>query len=183
MSRKTEVIIAVAIILALVIVLFMLLRKPDAQDDAIDVAQDTTGGEEVEIPEVDPADIPSNQEVSATAVSRSFVERFGSYSTESGYGNIDDVLSLVTSGLAARLEDLAEDAREDEADSYYGVSTRVMTTKTLSVTDTAADFLMTTQREESFDTPGNTSVRYQDIRLSLVKEGEDWLVSDFTWVE
>lgn len=182
MTRKNEVLIAVGIIMALAMLLFFILRTPSE-----DAPNNTTGGTQAEdtadVAEVDPADIPAQQEVSASTIGRIFVERFGSYSTESGYTNIDDVVTLATAELGARLERLAEDARAEEIGDYYGVSTRIISTKTEVSTETEAVFLVTTQRQESFDTPGNTSVRYQDIRVSLVKEGESWLVSDFTWLE
>jgi hypothetical protein len=40
-----------------------------------------------------------------------------------------------------------------------------------------------TQREEAFDSPENTSVRYQNITVQLEKVGNDWLVAGFTWEE
>lgn len=184
MSRKTEAIIAIAIILALVIVLFVLWRKP--QDENPSETETDTGPavqDDVKIPHVDPEDIPAQDEVSATTVTRVFVERFGSYSTESGYENIDDLMGMATASMQRRLDALAESARQTADDNYYGVSTRIMSVKTEVSSETEARFLVTTQREESFDTPGNTSVRYQDIRVSLLKEGEDWLVDDFTWLE
>lgn len=182
MSRKTEVIIAIAIILALVIVLFVLWRDPKQAVNVVTETQNNNGAQ-VEIPVVPAEDIPEQNEVSATTVARVFVERFGSYSTESGYENLDDVLALSTTSVQTRLNKLADTAREQEDQAYYGVSTRIISVKTEESSETEAKLLITTQRQESFDSPGNTSVRYQDIRLSLVKEGEDWLVGDFIWVE
>lgn len=182
MNRKTEVIIAVAIIVALILVLVFLLRSPEKVStvkptpvEAPDVAADS-------VPAVAEQDIPAAQEVSAATMARVFGERFGSYSTESGYENIDDVLPLATDALQRTLQTLAEDARNDADSTYYGVSSRIITVKNEVTTDTTATFLITMQREESFDTPGNTSVRYQDIRVSVVFEEGKWKVSDFVWL-
>jgi len=48
-------------------------------------------------------------------------------------------------------------------------------------TDDSAVMLVTTQRNESFDSPKNTSVRYQDIELQMVKDGDGWLIDGFSW--
>lgn len=181
MERRTEVIIAAGVLVALAIVLFMLFfRKPEAEP--VDRDTRVTREEDPEIPQVDPEDIPEQNEVSATTIGRIFVERFGSYSSEADYENIDDVMAISTDALQSRLERLAEDARREQGSGYYGVSTRIITVKTESTSESAAQFLITTQREEAIDAPGNTSVRYQDIRVKLVKEGDEWLINDFTWL-
>lgn len=184
MQRKTEVTLALVVLIALFVALFLLLRKPEeVQETTVNDTPTTRVRESADVPKVDPADVPTDETVSATTIARTFVERFGSYSTESGYENIDDVLPLATDELRERLEDLAEDARESASSSYYGVSTRIISLKVESEGASAMTLLVTTQREEAFDTPGNTSVKYQDIRLALVRESDDWLVDDFTWVE
>lgn len=181
MTRKTEVILAIVIIVALALLLFLLLRQPPAEE-VKEVIEATPVVDTVDVTPVDPVDIPPSSEVSATTVGRIFVERFGSYSTESGYTNIDDVLPLATASLQRELEDLATEARNEKVGDYYGVSTRIITIKTETSNETEAVFRVTTQRQESFDTPGNTSVRYQDIRVALVKEGDSWLVRSYTWL-
>jgi len=182
MQRKTEVIIAVVIIVALAILLFLWFNRSVKQ--AVTPAKTTPGvTTSVKTTPTPAAGTPvSAAAASAGTVARVFVERFGSYSTESGYTNIDDVMTLTTADLQGRLQSLLESAQKEAQSDYYGVSTRLMASKTELSSETAVTFKISTQRQESFDSPANTSVRYQDIRVVLNKSGENWLVSDFTWL-
>ncbi len=180
MSRKTEVIIAILVLVLLAILLFFLWPRgreaPDAntknQGGGAENTDDAVAIEEPALP----------QHATPNTVARIFVERFGSYSTETDYANVDDVMPIATSSLQKRLQTLAEEARRAVAGSYYGVSTNVIKVTVESQTDAAATLLVKTQREEAFDSPGNTSVRYTDIRVEFVKVGEDWFVNDFSWL-
>jgi hypothetical protein len=127
---------------------------------------------------------PVVKETSPNTVARTFVERLGSYSTEADAENIEDILPMATSGFQAKLKALVREARASADGTYYGISTIVVTApKTVSSTATQVILSMTTQREETIDTPGNTTVAYQSITVTLVKSGTTWLVDDYSWSE
>lgn len=184
-KRLREIIIALAILLALIIVAWWMLRPQQAPVQTVtQTTQALPKTTETTTTTVDPADIPKVQEVSAGTVARTFVERIGSYSSESDYQNVDDVLGLVTEGLKATLERDAAKARSQapkEDSGYYGISTSYVGAKTQEESDTQITLLVQTQREESFGTPGNSSVRYQQVELVLVKNGDTWKVDSYTW--
>lgn len=182
MQRKTEIIIAIVIIVALAILLFLWFNRAvkQAAVPTKTTPEVTTSIKTTQTPSTTTS--ATTTQSSASTVARVFVERFGSYSTESNYTNIDDVMSLTTLDLQGRLQSLLESAQTGAQSDYYGVSTRLMSSKTEKTSDTSMTYKMSTQRQESFDSPANTSVRYQDIRVVLVKSGENWLVSDFTWL-
>jgi hypothetical protein len=119
----------------------------------------------------------------APTIARSFVERLGSFSTESDYKNIDDVMSMASAGLQNKLKALKATALKSPAKTYYGVSTRVVTLETATETETTATINITTSRTESVNDPRSKSTRYQDVTLNLVKSGNTWLVEDYQWVE
>ena len=183
MERKhiIEIIIAVLILLGLGVLLWWIFMR----DTEVIVDEETTTDTVVEdtvdpfSETVDTSTLPDQPET----IARAFVERFGSFSSESGYGNIDDVLTLATSGMQAQLESIAAEARAQGGDSYYGISTTILTIEELSRTEAEASFLITTQREESINSPANTTVRYQEIEVSLTANGDTWLVSGFAWGE
>lgn len=186
-KRAIEVGIAIFIILALVgVIWWMFLRqKPQtsvvSQDTPQHLPQRTTPS--VSTPET-AVDAPQAQEVSATTVARTFAERMGSYSSESNFQNVEDVLGVVTESLASQLKkDAAREraAMPSETGGYYGISTLYLGAKTTEQSDTSIALLVQTQREESFGSPGNSSIRYQSLELTLVKEGESWKVNTYTW--
>lgn len=129
---------------------------------------------------------PKVQEVSAGTVARTFVERMGSYSSESDYQNVDDVLGLVTANLETQLKKDAEKARAQtpqEDGGYYGISTSYVGAKTTKESEAQITLLVQTQREESFGSPGNSTVRYQQVEVTLVKENDTWKVDSYTWMD
>jgi hypothetical protein len=177
--KKLEVIAAVAILILLLVLIFLFLRKPKTE-----VVVEEVPVEQIQVmPDIDPADIPAPGAVSAGTVTRIFVERFGSYSSESDFANVDDIMSLATPSYQTELDSLVAGYRRqfDEDAGYTGISTIVIGMKSLSESDTATTFLVTTQREESVGTPGDTTLRYQDVEVSLVKSGDEWLVNDLIW--
>ncbi len=176
--RKLEVIAAVLILLLLLVVLWLALYKPKPEP----VTAEPEVVVEV-VPVVDPAQVPAPGVVSAGTVARIFVERFGSYSSETDFANVDDVMILATPAYQAELAALVASYRRqfDADDGYTGISTSVITLKNLTESETAANFLVTTQREEAVGNPGNATLRYQDAEVSLVKVGDDWLINDLTW--
>ncbi len=121
------------------------------------------------------------QSSSVQSLSKTFTERYGSYSSEADFANLEDVLSLMTADFAARTQTLINTGTAQEG--YYGISTKVITITVDQMDEAAgtAQTTVTTQREESKGGPQNAVVRYQDIVLVFVKEGEVWKVASATW--
>ncbi len=185
-KRVIEVTIAGIILLAFMFLVWWITREKTVEPVIEEEKTPTlpaTNTTQKPTTTIDPADVPQVQEVSAGTVARTFVERIGSYSSESDYQNVNDVSSIVTAELAVQLEEDAEDARAKSPDNggYYGISTSYVGAKNIEESDTTITLLVQTQREESFGSPGNSTVRYQTVEVTLVKEGQNWKVSEYTW--
>jgi hypothetical protein len=187
-KRVIEIAIASVILLAFVFLAWWMMRDSAIKtvvNEEKTQALPTTNTAEKTPKKIDPADVPRVQEVSAGTVARTFIERIGSYSSESDYQNVNDVLNIVTEELAARLEKDAKKARAQSPSNggYYGISTSYVGAKNIKESEVAITLLVQTQREESFGSPGNSTVRYQTVEVTLVKEGQNWKVSEYTWGE
>jgi predicted lipid-binding transport protein (Tim44 family) len=193
MERKTKIEIALAILVILLLIgLVVWWKWPAAQTQTSGTASTsssiTTSTDKTTSTGSTTADVEEEpvvvKETSPSTVARTFVERLGSYSTEADAENIEDILPMATSSFQNELEALVREARATSDGAYYGVSTIVVTApKTVSSTATQVVLSMTTQREETIDTPGNTTVSYQSITITLVKSGTTWLVNDYSWSE
>ena len=190
MERKTKIEIALAILLILVFLGFIVWWKWPAATTTNDQRPTTeshiTGSNSTSSTSTttttDTTTAPVVKETSPTTVARTFIERLGSYSSEADAANIEDILPMATSSFQKQLQTLAKEARASSGGSYYGVSTLVITApKTVSSSVTQTVLSMTTQREETIDAPGNTTVKYQDITITLVKSGTTWLVDGYSW--
>lgn len=177
MNKKTwEMLGAILIVIALIVLIVWLVGRKATETQEPDIS-DTVPM--VEFPTE--IDLSGPVEYRPNPVARAFVERFGSFSSESGYQNIEDVMVLATTSLQSRLQSIADEARTSIESSYYGVTTKVVAMEIVEETENSASLLVTTQRNESIDSPANTTIEYQEIDLDMVRQGDTWLVSDFQW--
>ncbi len=191
MERKTTIEIALAVLVILVFIGFIIWWKwptvQQAQTSTSTTSSITTSTDRATSTGSSTTDVveaPVVKETSPSTVARTFVERLGSYSTEADAENIEDILPMATASFQNELQALVRKARETSDGAYYGISTILITApKTVSSTATQTVLSMTTQREETIDTPGNTTVIYQSITVTLVKSGTTWLVDDYSWSE
>ena len=110
-----------------------------------------------------------------------FAERYGSYSNQANFENIRDVIPLMSASFSAETESFL--LNKKAPDVFYGITTRVITVKVIHKDEKAgtATINLTTQREEEKESAQNTSVKYQDIELTFVKESDVWKVDSATW--
>lgn len=171
---------AVVILIALLVLLWFMFKQPRVPEAPTSVPEQQATQT---VPEVNPASVPAPGVVSASTVARTFIERFGSYSSESDFANVDDIMALATARYQEELRGIVAGYRRQfsQQTNYSGVSTYVITLKTTDESVAATSFLVTTQREEAVGNPGNTTVRYQDVDIDLVKVGDNWLIDDLRW--
>ena len=193
MERKTKIELGLAIavlIFALAFFIFWMTRakpatvvaEPMVQQNVPASKDKTTKTPSGTVSATTTATAPIVGETSALTIAKIFVERLGSYSSEADAVNLTDILPLATASLQKTLSDTAKKVRASSAGAYYGISTLVVTApKTVSATETETVLTMTTQRQESTGTPGNTTIKYQSITVTLVKSGTTWLVDSYTW--
>lgn len=187
-SNRAKVLTAGVLIVITIIFILLFFRRPQTAEEptvegeTFEVLEDTTPVAE---PTKEPQTKEQAQTVSASTVAGVFVERFGSYSSESDLENIEDVLPLATDNYRQELEALIEKIRaQGRSDSYYGVTTRVLSKKQVSMDVDAgtAVYEVLTQREESQGSAQDSKVSYQSIRIELKQEGDVWLIDSATWL-
>lgn len=123
---------------------------------------------------------PTNQEVDQNAskqLAKIFIERFGSYSSDSNYQNIRDVKNLVTSNLWSSLSAMIDDTVSNQ--QYSGVTTKVIATSNNSWSNTSAKYTLSTMRKSSEN--GSTTTTNKDVEVILKKVNGSWLVDGYTW--
>ena len=189
-SNRAKVLAAGVLILIAIILILLFLRRPASDTEEAATSEEETFEvleEEEEEPEKAPEPLTEErkQEISAGTVAGIFVERFGSYSSESDLANIEDVLELATTSYQSELRELVYNIREEgQSDTYYGVTTRVISKNRTAYDEQAgtASFDVVTQREESIGSVQESTVRYQTIQLELEKEDGVWKIASATWL-
>lgn len=121
-----------------------------------------------------------NNSADIISLSKTFVERYGSYSNEADFANLVDVMPLMTEEFQSKTQVFIEKSSAPE--EYYGVSTKVIIVEVSGQDEDSATVLVNTQREEAIGGPQNTSVKYQEIELEYVKDSGVWKVDSATWL-
>lgn len=113
----------------------------------------------------------------------SFAERFGSYSSHSSYGNIEDLRVFMSENMRQWAENYIKEQVEQESQNndYYGISTRAIVTKVREFNKDRgrATVIVETQRTEKKGDQEN--VFNQSMQIKFVKEGDEWKVNRAEW--
>lgn len=177
-KQRLEILGAIAVIIGVIVLLFFVLRRGPETDDQI---PPPPSPEQEVIEQSFPREIANPTPLYLPdPIARSFVERFGSFSTESDFKNLEEVTIFATPSLKTELQRVLNEAKNRRG-GYYGVSTRVVNIQKVEESETTAKILVKTQRVETIDQPENTAIRYQDIELDMVREGDTWLVTAYAW--
>ncbi len=187
-SKRRNIIIWIIVIILLIISWVISLFLPTRSLDVIpaeyeEVTSQPTVNEE-SLPEtaMQKEQAVRNGSSDIISLSKVFVERYGSYSNESDFANIKDVLPIMSEAFANRSQSFIDNNVAPE--EYYGVTTRVISVKADDIDDGSevGSAIITTQKEETKDSPQNSEVRYQEIELEFVKEAGVWKVDSANWL-
>ena len=188
MTRRNKLItLLVAFLLFIVLaVLTFLLRLPDRTPGDMNTetqAEQGRASDETVPPTPAEAERMRSNELGLGALAKTFAERYGSFSFESEFENMRDVMPLMTDAYAAATA--AELAAKKASEVFYSATTRVIATSVdaLSEEEGVATITVTTQREIVSDDPGNRTVRYQPLLLTFEKIKGVWKVASARWQE
>ena len=190
MTRRTKTVIAVALALLVLLIILGLLwwlwgRGPATPTN---VNQPITEPERLPLEIIDKQPSPvkaPDVEASLKATASTFTERFGSFSNQGSFENLEDVRPLLTVKMRGTVDALIADQRSTAAADgpYYGVTTQALVVTITGYDESLgrADVTVITQRAESKGTTANPRVFYQKINLKLVKIGDAWKVDEAVW--
>lgn len=190
---------SLALIAGIVYFFFFYNFQPPAEEPAVTESPGRLSGAE-ETPAVLPAETPAANPVRTPAsrpaaremseadlkkMAGSFAERFGSFSNQSNYANIEDLIIFMTASMKNWAENFISSASKGSGDSsiYYGITTKAITAETKSFNPEAgaAEILVKTQRKEATGAMSNFRFFYQDILITFNKEGA-WKVNSAVWL-
>lgn len=197
MERRTKIVFIAAAALVVLGILALFLRPRRAVETspqaggALSVGQTGTLSRSGGIVNVAPSTVeaetplpPPSAAVAARQLAMTFAERYGSFSSEGNFVNVEDVYPLMTERYQRRSE--AEVARQRAT----GTPTAFHSTTTVVIradvdlpsgeTSTTAVVQVTTQRTEARG--GQAPRTYgQNLTVKLLKAGDEWRVDDAVW--
>lgn len=184
-NNKKIILIAAAVLLIIVIVIFSIPKKKP--EKTVEPAK-VPGQEIAAAPSIKKTEL-TDADKAASAISilgKNFAQIYGSYSNQSNYSNIESALPLASSKYRAELQQTLNNFRASyqPGAKYEGITTVAMSDmlENLDLKSGIASIVVKTQRKISTGTQTNYTIRYQDIRLEIVKEGDAWLVNSAKWL-
>lgn len=114
----------------------------------------------------------------AVVAARNFAERFGSYSNQNPYENIKQLFPLMTD----RLRQAMAAGTSKPSEQYQGVESKVVSIKTSEQSPTTSTIILTMQRSER-DASLKVTVYFQQLKLQLIKQADQWLVDSAEWLK
>ncbi|MBU0636625.1 MAG: hypothetical protein ABH818_03135 [Patescibacteria group bacterium] len=119
-------------------------------------------------------------------IATSFIERLGSYSNQSDYGNVRDLKIFMSADMQIWADNYIKQVQADHKQTaiYYGITTKAITTEVQRFDDKAgeAEILVKSQRREATGTTANATAFYQDAIIKFVHEKKGtWKVDSVSW--
>ncbi len=107
-------------------------------------------------------------------------ERFGSYSNQGKFGNINDLKIYMNEEMENWANNyVTKESEKEYSGEYYGITTTALAGKVSSFNDKDASILISTRRKEVSGTKEN--IFNQDIKINFKKIDSDWKVSGIYW--
>ncbi|MDO8582225.1 MAG: hypothetical protein Q7S16_05135 [bacterium] len=193
MSLRAKFFIIVGVVIMFVVFVIVMLSRGNTENiiavepsitNTISTPKGNTQGSLKTQPPITPvvSGTPTAPSSDILDVSRSFAERFGSFSNQSNFENVQGLKPFMTPTMRTWADAFVRDAtaKADSNAPYYGITTRTLEAVAGSVQEGSATVLVKTQRREVKGT-ASPRVFYQDLSLTLKKIGGEWRVEKATW--
>jgi len=190
MSKRNKIIIGAAIVLAVLAIIILLLslgqKEPAVNENANQPAVNKPGllpltniNGNVNLPQ----SIKEAQEQSSLlARAFTFSEKFGSFSNQSGFENLEDLKVMMTPKMINWTNQyIAESLKQQGATDYLGITTKSLSVNINYQTEVAAEVIVATQRSELAAANPRPRVYYQNILLQFVNSDGAWKVDNAVW--
>lgn len=199
MDKKRKIIAIAVIAIAAILVIFFLIKMLNKSRN-VEAPVDSSTSTPTEINDATlptPGDRPnidySRYDISQEAPHQTdvedvaktamfFAERLGSFSNQSDYGNINDLMMFMTDSMQAWAKNYINTLRAANGTSqYYGISTSAITYTVNSFDEDKgeAEISVATKRQEIKGTEEKSF--NQSLKVLLVKDGSDWKVDGAYW--
>jgi len=127
-----------------------------------------------------PISVLETEQNGVTAIARTFLERYNSFSSDSKYQNVRDVKELVTNNYWNKLsKSITSSNQTQNNDAFYSIITKVYGSKLEVWEANSVEISLETKISEEKN--GVISNRNQAALVKLLKENGNWLVDGFVW--
>ena len=117
-----------------------------------------------------------------TLVAKNFVERFGTYTSQSASSYADDLALLTTERMQTWVKNqVAGRQAGDNYKTYTAMTTRVINVSVLVDDEKAGQGSVLLEAQKTTEVNGQSATVKQTVKVELVKEGSAWKVDSAYW--
>ena len=176
---KKIIIIIVILVVLIGAGIFLLTRRgpvlvPETPFGEKETAPGKIGEEVPALPA--PVDPVAQLKSRLTLEARSFISRWASYSRDSGYANLKELLPKMSQNLKKKAEDLI--SKGLDVKEFYGLTTKVISIDLDESTDEKVSFSAQVQQQETKG--GATNILYKRAEIIFIKEAGEWKVNEIS---
>lgn len=109
-----------------------------------------------------------------------FTERFGTYTNDPNYQNLDNLKRYATPQMQNWMDNYIHEQEKEFQEknlAFYGITTTTLISKILESHPDMIRILTNTKREEITDQTETSRVIYQNIIVEMVRVDDDWKVN------
>lgn len=187
MNKKNIIILAIVIILLIIgfLVFFDFSSKKE-----IEKPKETETGEEIELEsesetELEPEKTEEEKSLEALGAelklkAQFFIERYGTYSSDSGYVNLKNLKPFMSDNLAEKVQERIDQGLEKE--DFFSFSTQTGSVELIDLKkDENAEFLIEIQ-EKKIDSE-ETITKQKKVNLVFINQDGQWKVDEINYQE
>jgi len=178
MKKKFILIIIAIVIILIIIAVIILIQKDEPISDITplnqeEVSEEISSETEKEKEQVDQTAVLKSQ---LGLQARSFIARYGTYSSDNRYENLNMLLPQMSAKLAQKIvEEIA--IKEEKQQGFFSSTTRIINLNLKSF-DEKVEIVFIAQAQEQKVQSGQTNLIQKIIELSFVKENNQWKVDN-----
>ena len=130
-----------------------------------------------------PGKLIDSTETTVKKLAASFAERFGSYSNQSNYTNLEESLLFMSDKMRAREENNLASLRAKKLDSsnYSAIVTKVITCQITHLGGDVAEASIGALKTEISSNDSEKKSYSQNAIVKLVKVNNEWKIDEFIW--
>ncbi|MFA6295905.1 MAG: hypothetical protein WC663_00975 [Patescibacteria group bacterium] len=127
--------------------------------------------------------VEQDQEKTVLALASKIAEIYGTFTNKDkeAYKNLKTIKTYSTEKMSAFLDEQIAKPIDPKA-SFYGVTTKTISSGISDTTDKEMTAIVTTKREEITAQNNKPTVKYQILKLEFTKVGEEWKLSGAFWL-
>lgn len=189
LRARIFIVISLVVLVILGVSIFFLIRSKQSKISEENLTttdqSDINAIQTTAIPEnvkVVPASAIDAEKQGVEQLAKIFVERVSSYSSESQYQNVRDVLSFTTDEYGKKLRaNINTSVTTKPVSDFSSQTVNVYSVKLVSMQNGLA--IVNLQAKISEERNGVITNRNQEANVKLIKQDDKWLVETFEWIK